>query len=206
MNTNLESFEIILFDLGGVLIDIDYNSTSLEMRKLGFSDFDKYYTQFAQNNLFDLFETGKISEQAFINELKPYTDATVTPNQLVHAWNKMIGSFPMKKIDLLTKLRGNRLAMLSNTNAIHWKKVMQEWNKVSKLPMQEYFEKIFTSHVFGMRKPHIETFKEVCSRMGISPEKVLFIDDSPQHILGASEAGLKTFYYENQEGFFEFFS
>lgn len=206
MKANLESIEIILFDLGGVLINIDYNSTSLGMKKLGFLDFDKHYTQLAQINLFDQIETGKISQQAFINELKKHVNQDVTPNQLVHAWNEMIGEFPQNKVDLLEKLRGRRVAMLSNTNAIHWNKVLHEWKKVSQVEMEEFFEKIFLSHEIQCRKPHVETFNYVCQRLKVLPENVLFIDDSPQHIKGANEAGLRTFFYEDESSFFQLFS
>ena len=206
MQTNLESIEIILFDLGGVLIDIDYSATSLEMKKIGFSSFDDFYTQFNQNDLFVLFETGKISEQAFINELKQYTDALVTPNQLVHAWNSMIGEFSEDKIKLLEKLKSKRKAMLSNTNAIHWKKVRLEWHKKRDVQLEVHFEKIFLSHEIGLRKPHVETFEYVCQRLGVLPEKTLFIDDSPQHIIGAKEAGLNTFFYQDHKTFYELFS
>ena len=206
MKANLESVEIVIFDLGGVLLNIDYKATSMEMKKLGFLDFDEHYTQLAQNNLFDQLETGKISEQAFINELKAHVYSQVTPNQIVHAWNKMIGKFPNKKINLLESLNGKRIVMLSNTNVIHWKKVLLEWKNVRQVQIETYFEKIFLSHEIGLRKPHKETFLFVCQNLNVSPEKVLFIDDSPQHIKGANEAGLNTFYYEDETSFFQLFS
>ncbi len=206
MKANLESVEIVIFDLGGVLLNIDYNATSLEMKKLGFLDFDEHYTQLAQNNLFDQLETGKISEQAFINELKAHVYSQVTPNQIVHAWNKMIGKFPNQKINLLESLNGKRIVMLSNTNVIHWKKVLLEWKNVRQVQIETYFEKIFLSHEIGLRKPHVETFHYVCQSLKVLPENVLFIDDSPQHIKGAKEAGLRTFYYEDETSFFQLFS
>jgi len=206
MKAYLESIEIIIFDLGGVLIDVDYSATSFEMKKLGFLNFDKYYSQSDQQAFFDDFETGKISEQAFINQLKSFVGTQVTPNQLVHAWNKMIGLFPLQKVKLLEVLQGKRLAMLSNTNSLHWKKVEIEWGKVSDIPINNYFEKIFLSHEIGMRKPHADTFLAVCDLLKVNPSKTLFIDDSPQHILGATQAGLNTFCYKNQTEFFQFFS
>ncbi|MBM3160881.1 MAG: HAD family phosphatase [Bacteroidetes bacterium] len=206
MKAYLESIEIIIFDLGGVLIDLDYSATSFEMKKLGFLNFDKYYSQSDQQAFFDDFDTGKISEQAFINQLKSFVGTQVTPNQLVHAWNKMIGVFPLQKVKLLEVLQGKRLAMLSNTNSLHWKKVEIEWGKVSNIPINNYFEKIFLSHEIGMRKPHADTFLAVCDLLKVNPSKTLFIDDSPQHILGATQAGLNTFYYKNQTEFLQFFS
>lgn len=203
---NLESVEIILFDLGGVLIDIHYQATAIEMNKLGFLDFDSNYSQFEQVNLFNLFETGKISEQRFINDLKPFMRESVTPNQIVYAWNAMIGSFPIEKINLLERLSLKRVAMLSNTNAIHWKKVMREWDKVSNRSMENYFERIFLSHELGLRKPDLITFQTVCKELKVEPSKVMFIDDSPQHIEGALHAGFQTHFYTNPHSFYELFS
>jgi putative hydrolase of the HAD superfamily len=68
------------------------------------------------------------------------------------------------------------------------------------------FEQVFLSHEIKKRKPHPETFIWVCEKLDVKPSKVLFIDDSPQHIAGAQEAGLHTFYYQNDSDFYALFS
>jgi HAD superfamily hydrolase (TIGR01509 family) len=203
-----QTYRAILFDLGGVLIDIDYHATEKAFQKLGVSDFNERYTQLAQNALFDRFECGEISPQHFVNLLLPNTQAGTSPNQVVAAWNAMIGIFPPRKIDLLLKLKKQDLPifLLSNTNALHMVEVAKSLQQVSDSPLNTFFEEVFLSHEIGKRKPQPETFIWVCAQMGFAPTDVLFIDDSPQHIEGATAAGLQTYFYQNEESFYALFS
>ncbi|NDE04723.1 MAG: HAD family phosphatase [Flavobacteriia bacterium] len=203
-----ESYQAILFDLGGVLIDIDYLATEKAFEQLGVSDFKSRYTQFAQNEVFDRFECGEISPQHFLNLLLPETKIGTSPNQVVAAWNAMIGDFPLEKLALLVKLKTAQvpLFLLSNTNALHIVEVVKSLQKVSDLGLNTYFEEVFLSHEIGKRKPHPETFLWTCKQIGFAPKDVLFIDDSPQHIEGAQAAGLPTYFYQNESDFYAFFS
>ncbi len=203
----MKGTELILFDLGGVLIDIDYQATENAFVRLGVSDFQDQYTQFQQNQLFDHFETGQISAQHFINKLLPITQKGTSPNEIVHAWNAMIGGFPDEKILLLERLsEKQRIALLSNTNELHMVQVKRSWEKASSLSFESLFEQVFLSHEIQQRKPDVATFHWVCEQLDVIPEKVLFIDDSPQHIAGASSAGLQTHFYENPVEFYALFS
>lgn len=202
-----KAFKAVLFDLGGVLIDIDYHATERAFEQLGVSDFKERYTQLAQNELFDRFECGEISPQHFVNLVLPFTQSGTSPNQVVAAWNAMLGSFPLEKIRLLERLSTTTpLFMLSNTNELHWIEVKRAWQKVTTQPMQHFFSAIYLSHEIGKRKPHPETFVWVCQQMGFEPADVLFIDDSPQHIEGATQAGLQVHYYQDAAAFYALFS
>lgn len=202
-----KAFKAVLFDLGGVLIDIDYRATERAFEQLGVSDFKERYTQLAQNELFDRFECGEISPQHFVNLLLPFAQSGTSPNQVVTAWNAMLGSFPLEKIRLLERLSTTTpLFMLSNTNELHWIEVKRAWQKVTTQPMQHFFSAIYLSHEIGKRKPHPETFIWVCQQMGFEPADVLFIDDSPQHIEGATQAGLQVHYYQDAAAFYALFS
>lgn len=202
-----KAFKAVLFDLGGVLIDIDYHATERAFEELGVSDFKERYTQLAQNELFDRFECGEISPQHFVNLVLPFTQSGTSPNQVVAAWNAMLGSFPLEKIRLLERLSTTTpLFMLSNTNELHWIEVKRAWQKVTTHPMQHFFSAIYLSHEIGKRKPHPETFVWVCQQMGFEPADVLFIDDSPQHIEGATQAGLQVHYYQDAAAFYALFS
>ena len=202
-----KAFKAVLFDLGGVLIDIDYHATERAFEQLGVSDFKERYTQLAQNELFDRFECGEISPQHFVNLLLPFAQSGTSPNQVVAAWNAMLGSFPLEKIKLLERLsKTTPLFMLSNTNELHWIEVKRAWQKVTTQPMQHFFSAIYLSHEIGKRKPHPETFVWVCQQMGFEPADVLFIDDSPQHIEGATQAGLQVHYYQDAAACYALFS
>jgi hypothetical protein len=80
------NFDALIFDLGGVIINLDYKRTIHAFEQLGMEDFHTIYSQATQTNLFDDFETGKISAQRFINSLLPYLKPGTTPNKVVHAW------------------------------------------------------------------------------------------------------------------------
>lgn len=197
----------IIFDLGGVIIDIDYQATTKAFEKLGIDDFNTRYSQLNQTALFDDFEKGIISSQHFINKLMDIVPKGVTPNQIVSAWNAMLGKIPAQKIQLLNHVRStHRIFMLSNTNALHLPVVNKFWRDITPLEMRDLFEQVYLSFEIGMRKPNKEIFEWVCKENNLNPENTLFIDDSPQHIEGAKSAGLKTHFYENEQEFYALFS
>jgi putative hydrolase of the HAD superfamily len=201
------AYEQIIFDLGGVLIDIDYQATEKDFVELGLKDFGEKYSQLNQNDLFDKLEIGEISAQHFINKILTLCPVGTSPNKVVAAWNAMLGEFPKEKIELLQQIKGRLpIYMLSNTNEIHIPKVYDAWDKVSDEPMSALFDKIYLSFEIGKRKPDVSTFEWVCYSLKINPSTTLFIDDSPQHIEGAKKAGLLTYYYQSKTEFLEFFN
>lgn len=190
--------DAIIFDLGGVFIHINYEVTIHEFIKLGYINAENLYSQKEQALLFQEYEKGIISTPHFINKLLDQSEDKPSPNQIVHAWNAMLGEIELSSVDVLKSLQGKkRLFMLSNTNELHWEIVQRKWNQLDEKPISSYFEKVYVSHEFGMRKPDASTFQEVCRIHDLSPSKTLFIDDSIQHIHGAQEAGLNTFFLED---------
>lgn len=194
---DLQKYDTILFDLGGVLINLNYQLTVEAFIQLGVKDLNLTYSQASQTSLFDDYETGKISTQQFINTIKNYVPASVTPNQIVHAWNAMILDFPEENSVFLEELaRHKKLYLLSNTNAIHLQKVELKLAQITTKKLADYFTKVYYSHEIKQRKPHAQTFDFVCKNAQITPEKTLFIDDSEQHLVGAKSIGLNTLLWE----------
>jgi putative hydrolase of the HAD superfamily len=191
----MNTIDAILFDLGGVFITIDYQATIDAFEKLGFENAQHLYSQAEQAILFEKYETGKISTPHFINNLLKLSNSNPSPNQIVKAWNSMIGDFSIESITLLKNLQSKyRLFMLSNTNELHMDLVKRKWQEIENAPMESFFEKVHFSHQLGLRKPYPNTFLEVCKINNLDPVKTLFIDDSIQHIVGAQKAGLQTIY------------
>ncbi len=187
-------FRNIIFDLGAVIIDINYNLTAEAFKKLGLVNFDDIYSKKSQSDIFDRFEKGILPEDEFRNELKSFLKGPVTSEQIDAAWNAMLIGIPQSRYDwLATTGRKHRIFLLSNTNTIHV-------NAFSKLIEKDYgirkfeslFEKVYYSCFMGMRKPDIEIFEHVLRDNNLSPHQTLFIDDSIQHIIGARAAGLHT--------------
>lgn len=200
-------FEAVIFDLGGVIINLDYQKTIDAFEELGMKDFKSVYTQAAQSNLFDDFETGQISAQRFVNSLLPYLKQGTSPNKVVQAWNAMILNVPKEKLELLDRVRSNNpIYLLSNTNELHIPAVRREFSKVTDRPMESFFTEMYFSNEICMRKPNKEIFEFVCTKNNLNPESTLFIDDSEQHIIGAKEIGLQTIHLTNSEDLYHTFS
>lgn len=201
------SIKAIIFDLGGVILNIDYNKSIEAFESLGMENFHNVFSQASQTGLFDDLETGQISAQRFINCLLPHLKKGTSPNQVVHAWEKMVLNVPKENLDLLLKLREKyKIFLLSNTNEIHIPHVRRKWAVASELPMEDFFDKIYFSHEIKMRKPHPEIFQYVCEDQSLKPETTLFIDDSIQHIEGAKKIGLHTKHLKAPETIIQFFS
>lgn len=190
-----EKIEAIIFDFGGVVINIDYDATIQAFKDLGIDNFDELYSQAAQSDLFNSIETGKISPQHFINGLLQLLPSGTSPNAVAKAWNAMILDIPSDRIELLFSLKENyQIYLLSNTNSLHIDDAIRKWNDVSSETIDKVFNHVYLSHEMGMRKPDLEIFETVCKEQNINPETTLFIDDSIQHIEGAKKAGLNTYY------------
>ena len=189
-----DSIENIIFDLGGVILNIDYQLTEDAFKSLGLQDFSNMYTQAAQTGLFDNYEKGKCSTPYFINALLDFLPTNTSANKVVAAWNAMILDFPIQNLELLQKLKLKyRIFLLSNTNDIHLQAVNRALKKVSnENNLSRFFEKTYYSFEMGMRKPDAEIFNKVCVENHLEFDKTLFIDDTEKHILGAKEIGLKT--------------
>jgi len=200
-------YDAIIFDLGGVIIDLDYQKTIDAFVELGMNNFETIYSQASQQKLFNDFEIGQISPQYFINQLLPFLKNGTSPNKVVEAWNAMILSVPLAKIELLEKLKKKYpLFLLSNTNDLHVPLVRKEWAKVTDKPMESFFNKIYFSHELHLRKPNADIFETVCELENLNPKTTLFIDDSIQHIEGAASIGLKTYHLKKSTDLIQFFS
>ncbi|MCO4813748.1 MAG: HAD family phosphatase [Flavobacteriales bacterium] len=203
-----DGIKAVIFDYGGVIINIDYQATIEAFNALGTIDFEEMYSQASQSNLFNQIETGKISGQYFINQLLDYLPSGASPNKVVAAWNAMIKDVPKDRIELLFRLKreGYRLILLSNTNEIHIKLADQRWNSVHHESPKEVFDSVYYSHEVNMRKPNKEIFEFVCQEQQLNPEDFLFIDDSIQHIEGAKSIGINAILLEKDKSIHDIFS
>jgi len=188
----------IIFDLGGVLLNIDYNRTINAFKELGMTDFDNFFTQAAQTQLFDRLDKGTISPANFRKELRKITGLNPTDQQIDDAWNAMLLDMPPERVNLLQKVGKNyRTFLLSNTNAIHYPVYMEYMSQTFGVEdLAHLFEKQYLSYQMGMRKPKKEIYETVVSENELNPQQTLFIDDSSQHVAGARLAGLKALWLD----------
>lgn len=190
----MSAIKNIIFDLGGVLLNIDYQKTTTAFKQLGYTDFENMYSMLKGNNVFDNLETGHITEEAFYRYMTGAASVTVTNSQVQSAWNAMILDFRTESLGYLKILRDKyRVFLLSNTNSIHKKAfdlILSEQTGIAGL--EHYFEKAYFSQQVGLRKPSAGIFEFVLQDAGISAAESLFIDDLPPNIEIATNLGFKT--------------
>lgn len=209
MKEHSKHIETIIFDLGGVILDIDYTRTIEAFKGLGIQHFDNLYAQASQTGIFDDFETGKISEHRFIEYLlKAIPNSQCTSKDIILAWNAMLLNWDQRKLDLILRLRSTyKVCLLSNTNSIHKKAFLASLNKqLGITSLDHHFDKIYLSHEIGLRKPNTEVFEFVLENAGSKAETTLFLDDSIQHIEGANSIGIQTQLIGPELDILQFFS
>jgi len=192
----------IIFDLGGVILNINYQKTSEEFKKLGLENFDELYSQAQQSHLFDYLERGVISNETFRNEIRRLSKLDLTDSQIDSAWNAMLLDLPKERIDILLEAKKHyHTFLLSNTNDIHLKAYTRNLYKEHNIKsLSELFEEEFFSHKIQLRKPDVEAFLYVINKMELVAEETLFIDDSAQHLVGAQQSGMKTHFMDVKNG------
>jgi len=198
----------IIFDLGGVLIGIDYQATITEFKKLGIIRFDEFFTQMKQHHLFDRWDVGGISSEEFRDQIREISGLDLDDLQIDFAWNAMLGKMPPNRFPLLRKVAQHyRIFLLSNTNAIHIpyfkKQVMKEFGYDG---LDDFFVKLYYSHEIGHRKPDAGAFIHVIDDNGLSPRETLFFDDTYMHVEGARKTGLNAYWIDlNKEDVTQYF-
>ena len=185
----------IIFDLGGVILNLDYNLTIKAFQNLGNENFDTLYTQSHQDKIFDLFDTGQISAPEFRNYLRKFLDEHISDQQIDGAWNAMLLDLPPRRIDFIQQLRKKvPVYLFSNTNEIHHAAFRQTIKTQfgDENLLDNLFDQAYYSHQVGKRKPNADAFLKVIDDHKLTIHSTLFIDDSIQHIEGARQLGLQT--------------
>lgn len=190
----MQNIENIIFDLGGVLLDIDYNRTRNEFEKLGVTHFNEMYSQANADQLFQKLETGSIDEEEFYKELNHSSGMNLSPDEIKNAWNAMLLTFREDSLRFLDQLKNKyKIFLLSNTNKIHLEYFDEIYHQTKRpKKFEEFFDKIFYSFEIGLRKPDATCFEWVLKDLNLNPERTLFIDDSIDNINGANAVGIQT--------------
>ena len=192
----MQNIKTIIFDFGGVILNIDYNKTGKAFTDLGVKNFDEMYSQKNANPLFHNLEEGKITEEDFYNAFRTSSQLKLTDPQIKKAWNAILLRYREEALQTLATIKNKyRLYLLSNTNSIHHK----EFNKIfedqiGSGSITDYFDKVYYSHEIKLRKPGKDAYQYVLKENNLLPSETLFIDDSIQNIEAAKSLGLQTIF------------
>jgi putative hydrolase of the HAD superfamily len=184
----------IIFDLGGVLLNIDTSKTNAAFEKLGVKGFSNSYSLNKADALFDELEKGMRSEMDFFNGIRNITGLPLNDNDIRLAWNALLLDFRTQSLNMLKQLKsGYKLYLLSNTNSIHHLAFHESFKKqTGEANFDDYFIKAYYSHHTGLRKPEKEIYEFVLKDAGIIAGETMFIDDLLKNIEPAQALGMQT--------------
>lgn len=196
MRPDLTNVKNIIFDLGNVLLNLDFDASIKAFQKLGLNKDVLDNNQAYSDPVFYELEVGKITPEVFRNRVrKVLNNPAATDRQIDDAWYAMILDIPADRVNTVQKLRENyNVYLFSNTNKIHIDRLHPEFKKQHGIDFPSLFVKDFYSHEIHERKPDLSSFNKVIELAGINPEKTLFVDDLEKNIIGAQKAGLQTFW------------
>lgn len=191
----------IIFDLGGVLLDIDYNLTRQAFEALGVKNFDHLYSQANADHLFQKLEKGTIDLPDFFEALNQRTGLNLSAKEITTAWNAMLLDFRESSLEYLLTLKHKAvLILLSNTNIIHKEAFYCIYHqKPRRLSFDDHFHYCIFSYQTGTRKPDADCYYWVLNKLDLHPEETLFIDDSAQNIEGATRVNIQTILLEKDK-------
>jgi len=180
--------DVILFDLGGVLVELSGVPVMHRWSNNRFDD-DMLWEAWLHSASVRAFETGKISAAQFADEIVAEMALTISANEFIEAFTHWPTGLYSGTDELLIKLRFNNynLACLSNSNELHWPRLMNEMGLATL--MDEYY----ASHELGMLKPDADVFAHVIEELGCDAASVLFLDDNNLNVEAARAVGLKSF-------------
>lgn len=196
----LENIDAIVFDLGGVLLNLDFGKTEQAFVNAGLNNFKQYFALGHADAIFRDYETGAITDEQFVEGMVKLTNGKLTPETAVAAWNAMLLDFPAERVELLEKLsRHKRIFLYSNTNAIHHAFFIAAFHEVYGKSMDGLFEKAYYSHLIGHRKPDTSGFEYIAADVSLDPERTLFIDDAAVNVEGARKAGWQAYWLQPED-------
>lgn len=191
MKTEAAPIQHIIFDLGGVILPIYPERSMMEISMMLKSTHTVQALQPHFQELVRELESGICSGPAFLRQVAEWTQPSVSLDDILLAWNRMLGPPPQENLSLLRKTRARyRTFLLSNTNPLHLAEYTP-WFKQDGLDWQDYFEGMVLSFLEGLMKPDTRIYERLLHRYELDAAFALFIDDHPDNVDAARGAGIQ---------------
>lgn len=189
----MDNIKNIIFDLGGVVIDLDRSLAVHALENLGVSDADSLLGQYAQKGPFLLLESGIMTDAQFYDAILPYCRPATTCSEIQEAFNRFLVDLPVERLATIRDLRarGFKVYMLSNTNPVMYNGWIDLAFRQEGRMVNDYFDGIVVSFQERVCKPDPLIFRNIISRYDLNPAETLFLDDSEANCESARSLGLK---------------
>lgn len=201
----MKSFKNLVFDLGNVIIDIDYQLPIAEFQKLvpahSGLNFGSIVSYSSQHKIFDLFEKGQITVPQFRSELRQFLKQGVLDSDIDLAWNSILLTYPKEKFDLLVDLKKHyQTFALSNINEIHVDAInAAARQKFGVGKFADFFHAAYYSNEIGYRKPESEIYELLLNKENLNPEETFFVDDKLENVEAAKALGIQAYHLPERD-------
>ena len=207
---NDPSVKNLIFDLGGVLIDLSIDDTLNSFAALSGGDKRGVRQWYDSAPEFLSYETCHLDDTEFRAFVNRHCKTPATNESIDKCWNGMLRGLPKDKLDLILSLKDKyNVYLLSNTNAIHLKyinEVMLPSIPGALTSLDDYFHRAYYSHIMKKRKPHAAIFEEVLADSKLEAHETLFLDDNHDNIIGAGKVGIKTAFVNTPDFILTYFN
>jgi putative hydrolase of the HAD superfamily len=193
MSNQLQGIDVIIFDFGNVLIDLDYPRVIRKFSEVAKKNLEEIEELVVTAPVLQKFEMGMIGPDEFRASINKILGTQMGERQFENIWNSMLKSITKERMDKVLKI-GERFDtyILSNTNMIHEiayeEMIMQATGRPS---LRDFVKEVYYSHEIGMRKPNLNCYQFVIDDIGIYPSRMLFLDDRLDNVEAAQKAGMK---------------
>ena len=182
----------IIFDLGGVVIDLQRRMAVDALDRLGIKDASALLGEYEQKGPFLMLEKGEISASELYDIILPHCKPGTTCTDVQNAFEEFLKDLPVERLKMIESLRntGYKLFVLSNTNPIMFNHWIDNAFRNDGKSINDYFDGIVTSYQEKMCKPDPLLFKRVVERYNLNPEETIMLDDSEANVKSARSIGL----------------
>lgn len=191
----IHSIKNIIFDLGGVLLNIDPLLTVKALTDMGVQDMMEVHKRLMEAEVYQRFDSGRSTPDQFREDIRQNCGLPLSDEQIDEAWNALLLDFPASRVKMMQELSHNyRLFLLSNTNSIHFETYTKAFRAAHGFEMESLFERLFLSYELDSHKPDPEIYLRVMQAGQFIPAETLFIDDSLANAEAAVKAGWVAFH------------
>jgi len=197
----MKTYNNLVFDIGNVIVDIDFDVIVAEFQKLAGIQFGDVLSYSTQHPIFDAFDRGTVMAQQFRDEIRKFLKPGVTDEEINRAWNSILVHYPDHKFQLLLDLKPRyKTFALSNINEIHVATINGVAQKKFKQGnFEDFFHKAYYSNEVGHRKPDAEIYHHLLEKEGLVPAETFFVDDKEENVDAARRLGIQAFQLKDRD-------
>ncbi|MBQ8455796.1 MAG: HAD family phosphatase [Bacteroidaceae bacterium] len=202
----------IIFDLGGVLLDLNMTGVGEACNRLGINP-ELFFVKaentsplgedgrgastvcqgISASQAITAYQVGMMTSDEFLKLVLSHCAKGITREDVVEAWNACLGIIPSERLDMIKELRrkGYGTHLLSNTNDLHWEEIKHRCFSEPGYTCRDLFDNVFVSHELHLAKPDPAIYHQAVSMIGAPAGQCLFIDDAEVNVEAAKREGLQ---------------